>query len=564
MPWLKLKNVPANVRKHSGVPLTLAQANWVANIADGLEDDPDIDEPWAVAWSRFVKSYRIEGKRWVKRKVQGASQMLIFVNDAQPLDVTFEKADGGTLVKGLPLMRPGTYNGIKRSAETLQEIADNFAVIQEQDAFVPALMPHHQYDHDGKVVPMDASEVHGYFEALIFDTDADTLRGDVLVLDAEVVEDIKDGTLRYLSTEVDTEYRLAEGEEELGLALIGAAWVTYPACRGMPMNIIANAQDFPVYIHGLGLLSSSQLQGELTRILASRAIYKRDEDKGVYGPYIREVFEDRVIVEHANEYWQHDYTVDGDKVSVKIPRKAVRQDWVVSPAQAAAGVEQQTLLQAVKTYLGREGGKKMATLKQKILAALGRIESGEEPEEDLEKLVGELPDEDAPVVAAGEPGQPVEEDSSVQAQLEQLRRGNEEMHLQMEEQKAQHRKESVNIQLDALVTAGVVSPALRSQTFVILDILMREDKKITVLGEEDPATGKHAEKQHEAKDVFIDVLRQVSAGVSTGPIGLVYEGEMVLPSSESDADEIGAGDDMVKRMRAQAGFKPDDAQADTA
>lgn len=33
MPWTKLKNVPATVRKHKGVPLTLAQANWASRIA---------------------------------------------------------------------------------------------------------------------------------------------------------------------------------------------------------------------------------------------------------------------------------------------------------------------------------------------------------------------------------------------------------------------------------------------------------------------------------------------------------------------------------------------------
>lgn len=559
MPYGKVSDIPAQVRKHKGVLLTLAQANWVSRVADALEAEGKVKSPWAVAWTSFERSYRIEGKRWVRRKTaQEAGRMLIYVSDLKSFDVTFEKAEGGTLVKGLPLMRPGKYHGIQYDAEVFQGIVDNFATIKEEDAFVPALVPRHQYDHDGNIIPMDADEAQGFFENLTLDEEADTLCGDVLVKNADTIKAIKDGTLRYLSTEIDGDYQLAaKDQKKIGPALVGTAWVTYPASRGMLMNIVANAQDFPVYVHGLGLLSASQLQTELTRILSSRAAYKRDEDKGVYGPYIREVFEDRVVVEHNNEYWQHDYSTDGDKVSVKITRRAVRQDWVVMPAQAAGVNVRQAPLQALSTYLRRKGGTIMATLKARIQAAIASIAAGDDPAEDLEDLVKEIPEGEEPTGdQPDDPVQTTDDDGSVQAQLEQLQRSDQERQREMQVMETRHRQESVAVQVDALVTAGTVPPALRQHTFVVLDILMREDKKITILGEADDA-GKRSEEEHDAKDVFIALLQSALAGVKTGPVGLVYEGEMVLPSGANEADDIKAGDDMAAIMRQQSGLKPE-------
>ena len=61
MPWRKVEDVPKQVKPHKGITLTLAQANFVANIADGAGS-------WGIAWTQFEKAHKVSGKRWVKRK----------------------------------------------------------------------------------------------------------------------------------------------------------------------------------------------------------------------------------------------------------------------------------------------------------------------------------------------------------------------------------------------------------------------------------------------------------------------------------------------------------------
>lgn len=76
MPWSDIKNVPDTVKHHDGATLTLAQANWVAKIADNAED---AESPWAVAWKQFKDEYKKseDGKSWVKKTTdkETASQL---------------------------------------------------------------------------------------------------------------------------------------------------------------------------------------------------------------------------------------------------------------------------------------------------------------------------------------------------------------------------------------------------------------------------------------------------------------------------------------------------------
>lgn len=73
MPYSKLSDAPANIRELDGVALTLAQVNWIANIADGIEAD-DVKSPWAVAIARFKKSFVKRGGKWVKREEEATKQ----------------------------------------------------------------------------------------------------------------------------------------------------------------------------------------------------------------------------------------------------------------------------------------------------------------------------------------------------------------------------------------------------------------------------------------------------------------------------------------------------------
>lgn len=65
MPYRSLSE--ARIKKLDGAPLTLAQVNLIARIADGIPKDK-VKSPWAVAISSFKKSHKIENGKWVKKK----------------------------------------------------------------------------------------------------------------------------------------------------------------------------------------------------------------------------------------------------------------------------------------------------------------------------------------------------------------------------------------------------------------------------------------------------------------------------------------------------------------
>lgn len=66
MPYSNVSDAPANIRKLNGKPLSLAQVNWIARVADGIPKD-QVDSPWAVAISQFKRAHKVEGDKWVKK-----------------------------------------------------------------------------------------------------------------------------------------------------------------------------------------------------------------------------------------------------------------------------------------------------------------------------------------------------------------------------------------------------------------------------------------------------------------------------------------------------------------
>ena len=64
MPWSKVEEAPANIRSLNGIPLTLEQVNWIAKVADGIGSENKYN--WAIAISKFKKSFKVEGDSWVK------------------------------------------------------------------------------------------------------------------------------------------------------------------------------------------------------------------------------------------------------------------------------------------------------------------------------------------------------------------------------------------------------------------------------------------------------------------------------------------------------------------
>ena len=58
-----------------GAPLSLAQVNAIAAVADALKRKGDVDNPYSVATAQFKKGHKIEDGKWVKKKAAGTRDL---------------------------------------------------------------------------------------------------------------------------------------------------------------------------------------------------------------------------------------------------------------------------------------------------------------------------------------------------------------------------------------------------------------------------------------------------------------------------------------------------------
>ena len=68
MPYDSLKDVPDSMKTHKDIALTLPQVNKLAEIYDAVKENPDVDEPMAVAWSQWEDLYEIKDGAWVAKE----------------------------------------------------------------------------------------------------------------------------------------------------------------------------------------------------------------------------------------------------------------------------------------------------------------------------------------------------------------------------------------------------------------------------------------------------------------------------------------------------------------
>lgn len=161
---------------------------------------------------------------------------MIFLNSVEPSTVTVDATERGTwMVRGLPSLRVGTWNGNEFTADDLAAMTAAFGTAQA-GGFEPGLWPRHNYDHQGNVMPQDAGAALGFYKALRFDAERGLLLGDIEVFDEQTARDMERGRLRYVSAEV------VRGDD--GPSLTGAAFVPDPAVKGMPWQLVINAADY--------------------------------------------------------------------------------------------------------------------------------------------------------------------------------------------------------------------------------------------------------------------------------------------------------------------------------
>lgn len=167
---------------------------------------------------------------------------------ALPAQVQLDKApDGKTaMLRGLPVLREGIWNGRAYTAADLQALSDNFAEVQQADSWDPPLRPYHMLDADGKPIKIDARETLGWHKAITYDPTSKLLTADIEIVDADAIAALETGKLRYFSSEI---YRNGYTSPVSGKVYdtpvyYGAAAVDNPAVKGMPWNLVINAEEY--------------------------------------------------------------------------------------------------------------------------------------------------------------------------------------------------------------------------------------------------------------------------------------------------------------------------------
>jgi hypothetical protein len=173
----------------------------------------------------------------------------LFRMDVSKFPVTFEDRADGRYVVGLPIMKPGRWNGEEYTADDLAGVARSFAQVRDLDSFTPAIKPIHTYDHKGQPIAFDPRETLARWVDLRTD-ETGALLGDAKVLDASMEDGVVSGKLQYLSAELWPNLRIAATDETVPLAFVGAAFVDHPGVKGMPWEVIVNSADFPAQRKG--------------------------------------------------------------------------------------------------------------------------------------------------------------------------------------------------------------------------------------------------------------------------------------------------------------------------
>jgi phage I-like protein len=240
MPYTSLSVVPAQVAKHKGVALTLAQANWVASIADGATD---AESPWGVAWAQFDERYRIEGGRWVRRATEASevTEPLVVFDDAEVRAVVpLEFAEGALTEPHSwhPIVPVGTWRHPKHgevtiTPEDVRELAEHFSaqIIGQQ---VPVDQGEgHAQERDGAFGWLDEVEVRegGLYGRLTW-----TSKG---------AEAVGDRRFKYLSPVIHTRdlpFTDAEGKPVANVVK-AIALTNHPVFKGQP-ELTVNMSEY--------------------------------------------------------------------------------------------------------------------------------------------------------------------------------------------------------------------------------------------------------------------------------------------------------------------------------
>jgi len=406
-------------------------------------------------------------RRW--NSMQRGGEVHVFLNDLQKQELKYEERDGRYGIKGLPVLRSGTWKGIDFDEVRLAEIANSFAAIKEADDWMPPVRPRHPTQAEWEGETWDTTQNLGIVEDLQYDTEADLLRADIEV-DGPTFEKMRGGNVRYTSAEFIT-YKSPNTGAIYEDAFRGVAFVDNPAVKNINWALALNADEFVEVLSTLSMgdLSAGDLNRALGEAAGNLSAYLVSE--GDLGPWISEVFEGHCIVDFSGKSYQHDYSVDGTVVTLQETGLEVVQSWV---AADPVMISTQTA-----TRKGGELTMKASEFLGKIKAALGLTDEQTEKLAVLEAADGDVeldpdasPEPDTPGMTPDDISPEVAEQLSaadVRITAAEKEATESKKLLQAEISK---RRDTERIQLlDTLSEEKVLTPAARALVEPVLRVL---------------------------------------------------------------------------------------------
>ena len=458
----------------------------------------------------------------------------LFMTALPAQGVTLDKTpDGKATLRGLPVLRPGTWNGRSYTADDLAALAANFAEIRDGDRWTPTLRPRHMLDASGNPVSLDARETLAWHNGLTWDATAGVLTADLEVVDARTVADLESGKLRYVSAEV---VRSGYTSPVTGKVFdtpvyYGAAFVDNPAVKGMPWALVTNAAEFrPAALEQFASwagLSADQVRAAVASALKLDA----EPDSG----WVRDVYEDAAIVERAGVTERVPFKVDKAGALTVGKPVVVRQQWVPvealestgrTPAENKDGDSKMGWLDSLKNVLRKEGATEAE------LAAVDQLAAAP-------PAPPQAPDPPAPVAPPVADG--------TRAQMEQLMKTVGEQTALIEQLRQTRVQEAAQATVDKLVGEGIVPPALRVQCLALVSALSTDESQIEVLAAD--AEGKPATRKVRALELLQELLAGMKPRLASPP-ALAWVG----PETLGEATPV--SEDALDRMAAAAGGTP--------
>jgi len=190
MRYANLKEVPANISSHKGVPLSLAQVNEWAAINDKLNIAESV-VPASVAWTTWEKFYEAKNGQWVKRE-RNAAEGVDLETFVGAVRVEASDEDGLPSEAIVEIIKAGPTLTKKRfyNPEALKALAESKLLdgLKMYDAHVPNA----EKDRTALLKPRSLTEYWSYIKEARWDEARQAIVARVKLCDRAIKEKLRD------------------------------------------------------------------------------------------------------------------------------------------------------------------------------------------------------------------------------------------------------------------------------------------------------------------------------------------------------------------------------------